>query len=850
MRRITLSGAGSVIALLALTVSALIIHHQLREVHYREVMATVRSVPGVRVQLALALTLLSYALLTLYDTLGLRYVRHPLPYLRSGFASFTSYAVTNTVGLSLLTGVPLRVRYYSAWGLSGTEIAKLVAFCYATFWLGLLTIGGLALILEPVELPGLLHLPLPAVVLGGLMLVLPTAYLLVSGLMRKPLRLRSAEIELPPLRLSLAQLAVGVLDWCLAGAVLWMVLPAGLGLSFPLFLGVFVLGQTAGVISHVPGGLGVFETILLVTLSPHIGASAVAGSLVVYRLIYYFAPLGLAAALIGVHEISRASSRFLWIGRLFGQWVPSVVPNLLAISTFLAGVILLFSGATPSVHSRMAWLDRFLPLPIIEFSHFLGSVVGTVLLLIARGLQRRLDAAYYLTAFLLGAGIVLSLLKGLDFEEAIILAVMLAALLPCHRYFRRKSSLTSPRFSPGWIAAIGLTLGASLWLGFFSYKHVAYTQDLWWRFGLLQDAPRFLRATTAATVLALLYGLSRLMKSAVYVPAPPTGNETMRVREITHTSPHTVANLALLGDKSLLFSQSSRAFIMYGVEGRSWVALGGPIGPDAEHEELVWQFRERCERFGGWPCFYQVSAGSLPLYVDLGLDLVKLGEEARVALGDFVIEGRARKNLRHSWQRVVDEGYVFELLPASEFPRIEPDLKAISDAWLISKHTREKGFSLGRFEPSYLQHFPIAVARRQGRVMAFANVWTSGGGEELSVDLMRHVADAHKSVMDFLFIELMLWGKQQGYRWFNLGMAPFSGIESRATAPLWAKAGALVFRYGEHFYNFQGLRAYKEKYAPVWEPRYLASPGGLVLPVILTNIAALIAGGAKGVIAK
>ena len=104
--------------------------------------------------------------------------------------------------------------------------------------------------------------------------------------------------------------------------------------------------------------------------------------------------------------------------------------------------------------------------------------------------------------------------------------------------------------------------------------------------------------------------------------------------------------------------------------------------------------------------------------------------------------------------------------------------------------------------------------------------------------------------MDYLFIELMLWGKQQGYNWFSLGMAPMSGLEDRMLAPLWHKVGTFVFRHGEHFYNFQGLRQYKEKFDPVWQPKYLACRGGLILPRILANVATLISGGIKGVVMK
>jgi phosphatidylglycerol lysyltransferase len=177
-------------------------------------------------------------------------------------------------------------------------------------------------------------------------------------------------------------------------------------------------------------------------------------------------------------------------------------------------------------------------------------------------------------------------------------------------------------------------------------------------------------------------------------------------------------------------------------------------------------------------------------------------------------------------------------------------LQEISNAWLAEKQTREKGFSLGRFDPAYIRRFPVAVVRRAEQLVAFASVWMSGGKAELSPDLMRYRPDAPRGVMEYLFVEMMLWGAAQGYQWFNLGMAPLSGIEQRALAPLWNRFSALVYLHGEHFYNFQGLRQYKEKFDPEWSPRYLVSPGGLALPRVLADVASLISGGLAGVLKK
>jgi phosphatidylglycerol lysyltransferase len=185
-----------------------------------------------------------------------------------------------------------------------------------------------------------------------------------------------------------------------------------------------------------------------------------------------------------------------------------------------------------------------------------------------------------------------------------------------------------------------------------------------------------------------------------------------------------------------------------------------------------------------------------------------------------------------------------------QIPEVLQRLRQISDLWLKEKNTREKGFSLGFFDPAYILRSPVAVVENDASVVAFANLWLGAQKEELSVDLMRFLPDCPEGTMDYLFCELMLWGKREGYRWFNLGTAPLSGLKEHALAPFRTKAGALIFRHGEHFYNFQGLRRYKDKFGPQWQPKYLACRGGLALPHILTNVAALISGGVTGIVTK
>ena len=828
-----------------------VLHRELETVHYADVVREIRALPPFRVVLALALAALGYLALTGYDATGVRYIRHPLPYTRTALVSFISYAVSQNVGGSLLSGGSVRMRLYSQWGFSTMEIIKVVAFGALTFWVGFFSVGGVFFLRGPLLLPaGFPVSPGALRLVGAVLLSVVAAYLFLCAFRRTPLRVKDWEFPLPSLRLALLQVILGSLDWGLAAGVLYALLPPGGDLSFSGFLSLYLIAQVSGLASHVPGGVGVFETVLLLLLSPRVGRDSMIGAMLVYRAVYYLLPLAIAATAIGTYEAVRRKEMVLRAADVSRAWNSRITPTVLAFTTFAGGVILLFSGATPAEGARLAWLADFLPLPVMELSHFLGSVAGVGLLFLARGIQLRLDSAYFLSAGILFTGIVLSLVKGLDYEEAVVLSMMLLVLLPCRRHFYRKTSLVSERFTPEWTAMIFLALLAAAWLGVFSYKHVEYSQELWWRFVLHGNAPRFLRATAGTAAVAMIIALAKLFHAAAPSPEIPGEEELEKAQGIAGKSRHTNANLGLLGDKALLFSDSGNSFLMYAVQGRSWVALGDPVGPSEEHSELAWRFHERCDRHDGWTVFYEVPAESLPLYLDLGLTPLKLGEEARVPLETFSLEGSARKELRHVDRRSKKEGATFEVVPAKDVGPLLPELKEVSDAWLKEKDTGEKGFSIGYFDERYIKRFPVGIVRKGEKIAAFANILEGFGKEEISVDLMRYLPGSLHGTMDFLFLQLMLWGKQEGYRWFNIGMAPLSGMGDRELTPLWNRVGTFLYRHGEHFYNFQGVRQYKEKFDPVWEPRYLASSAGIALPRILAGIGILISRGIKGVVGK
>ena len=383
---------------------------------------------------------------------------------------------------------------------------------------------------------------------------------------------------------------------------------------------------------------------------------------------------------------------------------------------------------------------------------------------------------------------------------------MLLLLWRARPAFDRRAALFDTRFSADWIVAIGGALAASFWLGLFAFQHVEYSGELWWQFELHGEASRFLRATVGGAVALALVGFARAIGHARYEAGGPTDPELETATAIIASQTATTPYLVYLGDKAVLFDEEKTGFVMYGVQGRTWVALGDPVGPAERIGELIRVFLERCHDYGGTPVFYEVRKEQLYRYADFGLAFVKLGEDATVDLHGFTLEGGRAGKLRQALHRLDKEGATFRVVAAEDVPELIGQLREVSDDWLKVKTTAEKGFSVGFFDREYVSRFPVGVVERRGRVLAFASLWPGPHGVELSLDLMRYHHEAPKEVMDGLFVHLLRWGKAQGYARFSLGMAPLSGFEQSAVGPLWSRLGSFLYQHGERFYNFQGLR--------------------------------------------
>ncbi|TVL31404.1 bifunctional lysylphosphatidylglycerol flippase/synthetase MprF [Shewanella xiamenensis] len=843
-----------IISLIIFTVSLFLLYNLEQDYQLNDIFLEIKQFAPSKILLAVLLSLVSYLLLTLYDYLAIRELKSPLSYQQVAPVSFLAFTFSNTIGFSLLTGTSIRYKFYSELGLSGNNITQVVLACSVTFFLGLFFICGLALINFPAE--QLSDLPLPTWffslnrVIGILMLLGVISYFVFSLMWKRSIQFRGFELAPPIFSLSLKQFLVSSIDWIVVGTLFYSLLPEVDGLSYLQVLSIFFVANAIGVLAHVPGGIGVFETVVTVTLSQYLPAEQILSSVIIYRLMYYIVPFILALMYFVATLVLTNKDKFSKLNVNL-QIVRQLLPPLLSISVFGVGLVLLLSVVNPSIIHKYHWLGEIVPLPIVELSSLILSASAILLLLLSHGLFKRYQKAFELTQKLLLVAMVFIVLKGAQWQISLALGLIYLLMLPCEQVFYRQGSIVGIKYSFGWALSLAAALFLMMWVLFFAYQDVDYDHSLWFTFSQDSHVSRALRGGAVALVILLIFAFRYVL--AMRRPQTRLLDEhTLScAMDIVANAPSSHGFLALVQDKLLLFNEDNDAFLMYARAGHCWVVMGDPIGNPDKFDDLLWQFRELCDAYDGWPVFYQVTQRYLPHFLEQGLSLYKLGEEAIVPLAEFDLQSSKYRSLRQSHAKALREGLRFKIIEASEVKALLPTLEVISSSWLKAKQGREKGFSVGYFSAAYLCATPMALVYLNDELVAFSNVWASAAKIEFSVDLMRYEPSLSGSnIMDFLFTELLLWGKQQGYQLFNLGMAPMSGLTDRALVPFWTKLAKTVYKKGNKFYNFQGLRRYKDKFNPRWEAKYLICYGGLSLPVVVGSLVTLTSRGTTGVFKK
>lgn len=764
-----------------------------------------------------------------------------ISFKKASLYSFIIYGISNTFGVAGLASTPLRLRLYGAEKISTAGVLSLCLIASSAFWIGLAFVIGVSLIATALFEPNSLHFPQIYIGLTGIAFLagaLASCWFLAG---RGTSAIGNMRLAFPGKKQMVIQSALAASDWFLAGLALYVLIPRETGSTFFAFFSGFFLSQVAALVSSVPGGIGIIESFNLYMMHPPENTiHQLAAAFIAYRGVYYLPPLIISLILFAVWNFKREKNTFVYAMSAMGQYVKTSIPLLTASGTGIIGLALLLnSGHVFTL--LMEWS------PLSAFSE---SVIGTGLLILAVGLYERSSSVRVIAMTIMFPIPICSIIYNSSIYTFIISATTFFLLLLNKKEFYRKSEISAiknqQRFSLLVLLPVLTTMALAV---FMFYQHELAIQQ-WWKVAFDGNSSSALRGSVGSLVTLGAYGLWALLtprgrqiaeRATIKNSTSLESSDNQAIAKSTYTT----SWLALVGDKTLFRFQGIDGFIMYKVARPFWIAMGEPICPTHQRRELMTEFLGDCDRHGGIPVFYQTRPETLSQYVEIGFQAVKIGEEARVLLSEFSLEGRDRKSMRNTCNRVERDGYKFAILSREVVVSRLEELRGISDQWLGNLSMREKAFSIGFFNDSYIASSDVGVILKENQIVAFANLWLGGEKEEFSVDLMRYGTDAPSGIMEYLIIQLLLHAKSESYKWFNLGMAPLAGLEGIRNGRQWHRVGTVIYRAGEAFYNFRGLKSFKDKFGPTWESRFLVYPPGSSLARVLSSAALLINRGVK-----
>jgi phosphatidylglycerol lysyltransferase len=796
----------------------------LKQIRPHEFRTALHAINRTWLLVATGVTLANIAVMGLYDVIAFRHTR--ASWAERWRYGAVAFAWSNFLTLGPLAGPAIRFSLYRPVVEQLSELQDGVISVAIAFTAGLI---GWTLAVMVAARTG-----------TGPIVASLLAFILALGgvLIGRAIAIRTARFATPAYNRSAPAplLAfVGWLDWLLAVlAFTACVRASGADPWTASVAKSFFLGQVVGLASFVPGGFGSSDLYWIAHLE--LARSPAAAALVAYRLVYYVIPWA-AASLVLLACLTKRTPRRL-----------EVAHRVMAGLVGGAGVLIILSGASPALHARMALLRQFIPLTLVAAGQVAAAFAGLVLLVLARGLARGYRAAFRATLSLLALASLAALLKGLDWEEAVVLAAVAAAAWSQGGLFDR-------RCRGDWLKGrdVALAFGALalfVTFGTISHRLSPVALERWMSIGHRFQATTFIR-TAASMALAVAAGaLYVLMRTPVGFRRLSDEHMTMALSMLARYGSGTNPLMVATGDKAVFFD-GQRGFCLYRTIGPYLVVFSDPVvRSPAERNAFLDELFTFCAEIDRRPVLYQMSLDWLPALHDHGYDFFKLGEEAHVGLDRVTLDGHAGKMHRQVLARAKRDGVRFRILTPEQTAHRMAELKEISDDWLAAKGVVERQFSIGFFDEDYLRRYPCAIveeAQERGRILAFANLLEGPDGEELSVDLMRYRTGG-PSVMDFMIVSLLLNGKSSGYARFNLGVAPLAWVGEQQGAHLRERVVHFLFQRGERWYNFRGLRSFKQKFDPQWVPRYMAYQHGWEWPMAIAYVSALTAGGWSSVL--
>ncbi len=603
-----------------------VVQKEFRNLKIADIRAALDALPQRALVISFGWTILSYGILTFYDRLGTFYAGRPVSYGKVAFASFCAYSLAHNLGFAAVSGAAVRYRLYAHWGLTPLQIGKVVAFCSLTFGLGGMVLGGIILFWEPEAVPFLGdHVPIWILhTVAGALWLLVIVYVVLSRVVGT-VKLFGNEVELPSWRMAILQVLLATVDVAVTAAIFYALLPVAPGLTYLRFLGVYVASYTAGLAANLPGGIGVFDTAMLLGLSPWMQAPEIVGAIVVFRLYYYIIPLFLAGSMFAGNEILlrgrgvMAKTANLSGVQAIGRWSdPDFVAAALTGMVALSGALLLGIGAVDA-HPDFSWIDPDFTDIATGPGEFLTSLVGAGLLVMAIALAERVALAWGSTLGLLIIGAAATMAEGQPGWIPAVLTLAALTTVPFHRSFNRPARVIAAPLQAGSIVPLAILIGCVVALARLAPRvRGLVDNDSWWALILSADVPNAIRAIVGLAVFLAglaLWGLLRPRRIATIAWSPSEAQEYTSLGGMMPDTPDGVVR-----------GEDGRAMIAFRRLDKVMLAFGDPVGPPDDRVSAIWRFCDLARQENLRPAVWRAGTTLLKVYADLGLAAVPLDE--------------------------------------------------------------------------------------------------------------------------------------------------------------------------------------------------------------------------------
>lgn len=801
---------------------------ELASINFKDVYHIIQNRSISSIMILILVSLLGIWILSLYDLVLVKSQKLKVPLLKTIKMSWIINSLNTLIGFGGIIGSTIRYNYFQNYTSTEKEknnLKKSISLLLLSMITG---IGVLSiLVVSNVFSASFLLDQKPFLKIGLFVLAALLPIFLIVTLIKPPVKNDRL--------LSLKYTLVSVMDYLFVGVVMHLSLKfVGVHVSFWEMESVFIIATIAGLISMVPGGLGAFDVIFLLGMTHQfdIKEGPVLLALVFYRLAYYILPffLGLILSIselqLLVKDKINSDNNFVIFSREFGTIFIDITKK--RVQTMIRWVIicLISFGTLFFLQDTLFSLVMLSQLKANIFFIFIGVLymVTTVLIIpnfvgLAFGSKEAYTNTFIQLLIILTCQLIL-LNQSMFFEGIIFSVVLLCVLFIAKRNFPLTIAIRYKRERLLWVL--------SLILLFYISDLIAFNAE-YFELNIMKSIYSCIFITTILWLGYIFFNRYRLRHKYTFDLQAKNefmSNDISDFENILETyQGSNLANLGFLPSNNLLINKDLGTSIIYQEKAYYILVLGDPIGNKENFFPFVKDIHEYAASIGKEIIFYQTTTDNIHIYTELNYTLFNLGEEGEMDVTWFKTSGNKGKVFRQLLNKQEQEELSFQIEKAST--DLINELKPVSDEWLGDR--KEMSFSLGNFNSEYLMKQNVATIRdKNGHIIAFASMMPAYIEGKISVDLIRWKEHNTIQMMDLLYLNLILWAKEQEYTIFNLGMAPLSSTFERSNSLL-STVTTSIYHNSSSLYSFKGLRNYKNKFKPNWQPRYLVYPRRLLV---------------------